>query len=149
MTRDETQRRYWAFYEAISIRMQRTAAVLLHPSRPAVKSNGYAIFVYNNRNPPLTIGVLQHVIHLLRIRNNINILNLLSLFFKGFTSPFGIRSGAFPINKNFIIHFTIHLIIHFIIHGGVLLLRLELTGNGGKFIRYPHYCQSQKVVITH
>lgn len=98
--------------------MQHTAASVLHPSRPPVKSNGYAIFVHNNRNPPLAVGVLQHVIHLLRIGNNINVLNLLSFFFKGFTSPFGIRSGAFPINKNFIVYFIIHFIIHFIRHGG-------------------------------
>ena len=113
--------------------MQHTAATKLDSSCPAVKSYGHVASVNNDRNLPPASGMLKHIIHIYWIRKNIYILNLLSLFCKGFTSPGGIRSGVFSINKYFIRH-------------GILLVKLALPGNSGKSIRYRFCCQSEKVL---
>jgi hypothetical protein len=113
--------------------MQHTAAAKLNASCPAVKSYGNIASIDNDRNLSPASGMFKHIIHIYGIRKNIDILNLLSLFCKGFTGPVGIRSGAFSINKYFIRH-------------GILLFKLALPDNSGKFIRYRFYCQSEKML---
>jgi hypothetical protein len=76
----------------------------LYPSRTAIKTDGHLSRFNDDGNFALAVGMLQHRVELVRIRNDVEIFNLFILFGISFTSCPRVRSGIFAENQYFFRH---------------------------------------------
>ena len=73
-------------------------------SRSAVESDGDVVLIHDDRNLAYTVGILQHDLHLIRVRLDADVLHLPALLGKSFTSLIGIGSRVLSENQYFTRH---------------------------------------------
>lgn len=71
---------------------------MLNLSPFPVEANGHFPFLYNDRNLPISTGVVQHLFQVVVVGEYIYIFNSFSFFAVSFTSFYGEGSGIFSKN---------------------------------------------------
>jgi hypothetical protein len=75
-----------------------------NPSCFSAETDGHKLTVDNYRHSAGTVGMFQHGIQLVRVRNDIMILYYFAFLRECFPSSVGVRSGILSKNQNFFRH---------------------------------------------